>query len=96
MAWLRLKWIQLYPYFNDILLLGELSRELQQSLQTTLQVFTRAGFIVDLRKSDLVPTQDLIYIGARFRMDQGRVYLLEDRIDGLPAIVRSFSKVGEF
>ena len=54
------------------------------------------GFIVNLKKSDLVPTQDLVYIGARFRMDLGRVYLPEDWITGLLAMVKSFSRVGQY
>ena len=62
-VWLRLMGVQLY--LDDILLLGESPRELEQSVQTTHQVLTRAGFIVNLRKSDLVPTQDLVYIGTR-------------------------------
>ena len=51
---------------------------------------------MNFKKSDLVPTQDLVYIGARFRMDLSRVYLLEDWIDGLLALVRSFSKGGQY
>ena len=51
---------------------------------------------MNLKKSDLVPTQDLVYIGARFRMELGRVYLLEDRIVRLLAMVKSFSKVGQY
>ena len=51
---------------------------------------------MNLRKSDLIPTQDLVYIRARFRTDQGRVYLLEDQIDRLLAMVSSFSKVGQY
>ena len=65
-AWLRLMGVQLYPYLDDILILGELPREVEQLVQTTIQVLTRAGFIVNLKKSDLTPTQDLVYIGARF------------------------------
>ena len=51
---------------------------------------------MNLGKSDLVPTQDLVYIGTRFMTDQGRVCLLEDWIDGLLAMVRSFSRVGQY
>ena len=46
--------------------------------------------------SDLNHTQDLMYIVARFRMDLGRVYFPEDRNEGLLALVRSFSKVGQY
>ena len=48
------------PYLNNILILGELPHEVEQSFQMPLQVLTRAGFIVNL-KSDLAPTQDLVY-----------------------------------
>ena len=87
MAWLRLTGVQLYPY----LILVELLHEVEQSVQTTPQVLTQAGFIGNLKKSDLTPTQDLVYIGARFWMELGRLYLLEEWIDGLLALVRSFS-----
>ena len=62
----------------------------------SLQGLTRAGLIVNLKKSDLTPTQDLVYIGAMFWMDVGRVYLPEEQIDWLLAFVRSFSKVGQY
>ena len=69
---------------------------MQQSVQMTLQVLIciRAEFIVYLKKFNLSHTRDLVYIGARFRTDLGRLYVPEDRIDGLLALVRSFSKVG--
>ena len=61
-------------------------------------MLTQAGFIVNLKKSDLTPTQDLVYIlvGAMFQTNLGRDCLLEDHIDGLLALVRSFSKVGQY
>ena len=83
MAWLRLMGVHLYPYLNDILILGESFGEVEQSVQATLQVLTQAGFIVNLKKSNLAPTQDLVYIGARFQTDWDRAYLPEDRIKGL-------------
>lgn len=96
MAWLRLMGIHLYPYLDDILIQGESVGEVEQSVQATLQVLTRAGFIVNLKKSNLTPTQDLVYIGARFRTDLGRVYLPENRIEGLLTLTRSFAKVGRY
>ena len=51
---------------------------------------------MNLKKTDLTTTQDLVYIGVMFRTDLGRVYLPEDRIEGLLALVRSFSKVGQY
>ena len=51
---------------------------------------------MNLKKSKLTTSQDLVYIGARFRMDLDRLYLSEDQIDGLLALVRSFSRVGQY
>ena len=59
-------------------------------------MLTRAGFIVNLKKLNLTPTQDLVHIGARFPTDLGRLYLQEDQVDGLLALVRSFFRVGQY
>ena len=78
-AWLRLLSIQLlvYTYLDDLLIVGESEVEAAQSVQETIQVRIHAGFIVNLKKSELALTQDLVYIGARFHMDLGRLYLPE-------------------
>ena len=46
---------------------------------------------MNLKKSELAPTQDLVYIEARFRIDLGRLYLSETQIQALTACARSFS-----
>ena len=55
-------------------------------------------FIVNPKKSSLTPTHDLVYvyIGARFHTDLGRLNLLEDRVDGLLAHVRFFSRLRHY
>ena len=42
--------MQLYLYLDDILILRDLHHAVEQSFQTTLQVLTQAGFIVNLKK----------------------------------------------
>ena len=59
------------------------SEEVAQSVQKTIQVLAQAGFVVNLKKSELVPTQDLVYIGVRFWTDLGRLYFPELRIQVL-------------
>ena len=51
---------------------------------------------MNLKKLDLIPTYDLVYIGTRFRTDLGKLYLLDEWIDGLLALVRSFYRVGQY
>ena len=67
-----------------------------KSVQKTIQVLIQAGFVVNLKKSKLVPTQDLVYIGARFRMDLSRLYLPHVRIQTLITCVGSFSRLGAY
>ena len=38
----------------------------------------------------------MVYIGARFQMDMGSMYLPEEWIEGLLALFKSFSKVGKY
>ena len=91
---LRLLGVQLYAYLDNLLIVGDSKVVAAQSVWETLQVLIHAGFVVKVKKSELAPTQDLVYIGARFRMDLGRLYLPEVRIQALTACARSFSKEG--
>ena len=89
---LRVLGVQLYAYLDNLLIVGDFEVEAAQSVQETLQVLIHARFVVNL-KSELVPTQHLVYIGAWFRTDLGRLYLPEVWIQTLTACTRSFSKV---
>ena len=76
--------------------MGESEAEITQSVQKTIQVLVQARFVVNLKKSKLDPTQDLVYIGAMFCTDLGRLYLTEIQIQELTACVIYFSKVGAY
>ena len=52
--------------------------------------------VINLMKSDLYPMQDLVYIGARFHTDLGRLYLPVSRIQDLITSARGFSRVGSY
>ena len=94
-VWLSLLKVQLYAYSDD-LIVGDSEVEVALSVKRTIQVLVHAGFIVNLKKSELAPTQELVYIRARFHLDVGRLYLPEIRIQALTTCVRSFSKVGAY
>ena len=93
-GWLRSRGVQLHAYLDDILIVGWSPQETVQALRTTIQVFTEAGFTINLKKSDLTPSQDMVYIGGRFRTDLGMVFLPEDRLQALVRAVSSFARVG--
>ena len=93
-AWLRLRGVRIHVYLDDILLVGSSPEETSWALHLTVEVFTKAGFTINLKKSDLTPSQDLVYIGGQFRTDLGKVFLPEDRRVALTKAIQSFSRVG--
>ena len=93
-AWLRLQGVRLHAYLDDILLVGSSPEETLRALRLTIETFVQAGFTINLKKSDLTPSQDLVYIGGRFRTDLGMVFLPQDRAAALQKAILSFSRVG--
>ena len=94
-AALRLRGVHIHPYLDDLLIRAGSFHQLQEAVHTTLELLQTAGFVVNLKKSDLTPCQDLVFIGGRFRTDSGMVFLPEDRITALVKLVSLF-KVGKY
>ena len=90
-VWLRLRRVRLHAYLDDILIIGNSPRETLDALRLTIQVLTWAGFILNVKKSDLTPSQDLVFIGGRFVTPLGMVFLPEDRCAALIRVAHSFS-----
>jgi hypothetical protein len=67
--------IQFIPYLDDCLIVARSRELLLQNIQSALDLLTQAGFIINEKKSHLVPTQDLIFLGMRVRTDLGTVHL---------------------
>ena len=84
----------IFVYLDDILIVGQSAQEVYQSVQLCLTHLTQAGYILNLKKSDLIPTQDLVYIGGRFRSDLGKVFLPIPRRTVLISTVQSFLQIG--
>jgi hypothetical protein len=80
---LHTRGIQFIPYLDDCLVLANSVEVLQNHLNQSLQVLQSAGFLINQRKSHLVPTQDLVFLGMRIRTDLGLVFLPEDKISML-------------
>jgi len=95
-AHLRRHGVQVYAYLDDILLASDSLQEARQAVRLALDFLTQAGFILNLKKSDLVPSQDLVYIGGRFRTLLGQVFLPEKRLQALVSCARSFCQTGSY
>ncbi|CAJ0952991.1 unnamed protein product [Ranitomeya imitator] len=70
MAILRSKGILVIPYLDDLLIKGPSRRDGSQSLQLTLDVLLRLGWIINYQKSSLIPTRRLEFLGIEFDTSQ--------------------------
>jgi hypothetical protein len=93
-AWLREQGIHLHAYLDDLLIVGQSPPHLEHAVLVTIQTLVRAGFTINLKKSELRPTQDLLYIGGRLRTDLGMVVLPESRAQVLSNACKSLARVG--
>ena len=94
-AAIRLLGIHIHPYLDDILVRASSPETLLINLQMAMDMFLKAGYIINLEKSHLRPTQDLIFIGGHFRMDLGMIFLPKPRREALIALAKLF-KVGQY
>jgi len=93
---LRALGVKIYAYLDDLLIVGASVEEVQRSLYLAIHYLTQAGFVLNVKKSDLLPAQDLHYIGAHFRADLGRIFLPEIRQQTLIAAATAAQRVGSY
>ena len=85
----------MYPYLDDILVVAGSPSQLVQDLDTAVQALREAGYMINLKKSSLVPSQDSIFLGARFLTNVNQVCLPYDKALKLVDLVKIF-KVGRY
>ena len=84
--WLHARETSMFPYIDD-LQLWEISRvKAQVATDRGLLTLSSLGWVINVEKSNLVPTQCLDFIGATFRTDLGRAFMPQDRRDVLVAL----------
>ena len=92
-AILRSLGIEVFVFLDDLLFKARTKALLTQHIRLGQQLFVNAGFIFNMVKSEPDPTQDLVYIGGRFRTLLGIVQAPQDRINNIHACLKPF-KVG--
>ena len=65
-AHLRLHAVSLFPYLEDWLIRDLMRNRLISHTKYTLQTVQNLGFIPNLKKSDLIPTQQFTFISMEF------------------------------
>ena len=72
--------IRLAAYLDDWFVVNQNKQMLMEDREKTLNLLINLGFIVNLEKSNLIPTQTITYIGAMFCLKEGIVRPTSERI----------------
>ena len=87
---IRQQGIHIHPYLDDILIRAASPQELSLSVCIAQSALASAGFLVNMEKSQPLPSQDLVYIGGHFLTAQGMVFLPPDRRLALAKLSKIF------
>ncbi|MCG7876485.1 MAG: reverse transcriptase domain-containing protein [Candidatus Thiodiazotropha endolucinida] len=91
-AHLRTQNIRLASYLDDWLVVNQIRRLLLQDRERCLNLLTSLGFIVNREKSDLVPKQEIVYIGGTFHFALRIVTPTPERIKKLVFAVKTLCR----
>ena len=65
-TYLRKRAIVLFPYLDDWLVRNQVCQEILRDRQFTIELIMSLGLIINEEKSDLVPSQNFVFIGMEF------------------------------
>ena len=85
--------IRLAAYLDDWFVVNQNKQMLMEDREKTLNLLINLGFIVNLEKSNLIPTQTITYIGAMFCLKEGIVRLALERITKLLSEIENILKM---
>ena len=79
-AHLRAQGIRLIVYLDDWFIVNPDKIQLLSDRKKIINLLVSLGFIINLTKSTLVPTQHIVYLGAVFRLDLGIILPTQERV----------------
>lgn len=82
--------IQIHAYLDDSLLKEFDPVVLLSHTRIVLDLFLRLGYLVSWKKSELVPSQDFIFLGEHFRTDLGLVFPPEEKFLSLVSLIQNY------
>lgn len=86
-AHLWVEGIPIFPYLDDLLLRAPSFQLAQEAVDRTIQCLAKHGFVTNVEKSTLVPTQVITHLEVTINTLQDRVVILMDRLQKLQALL---------
>ena len=80
-GFLRMQNQRFAVYLDDWFLLNAIKSSLLIDRDRTLNLLARLGFLVKKEKSQLVPLQQIVYIGGMFHLNKGLLLSTPDRVE---------------
>ena len=81
--------VSLFPYLDNWLIRYLIRNRLISHIKFTLQMVQNLGFIPNLKKSDLIPTQEFTFLGMEFLTHQNIVSVPADRVKALILTIKT-------
>ena len=89
---IRVRAIILFPYLDDWLVRNQCRLELIKDKEFTLRLITSLSLIINQEKSELIPSQNCIFIGMEFETQNNIVRVPWDRVQDILCLVSWFQK----
>ena len=86
---------RLYRYLDDWLIAAQSSQEVQRATNFVLQKCLELGLQVNFQKSELIPTQQAVFLGMEFETVSFTVRPSKDRLSRLDAVLKLFLRDGK-
>ena len=89
-AFLRQRAISVFPYLDDWLIKNQIHNRLITQTRFCFQTIQSLGFLPNLKKSDVFPSQKFTFIGMEFLTQQNLVSVPTDRVQNLLLTIKKF------
>ena len=88
----RKKGVQVYIYLDDILILGTTPKLLNQHLSLVVEDLINSGFKINLKKSQMEPSQKVSHLGFLLNLQQGKLQISPYKLKGIKKELGKFVK----
>lgn len=89
-AYLRRIGLNVFAYIDDWLVVSSTREDALRDVNVTLSLLEELGWVVNRKKSNLDPTQSLVYLGAKLDLATGVAFPTDERLHTLLQLAEEF------